>query len=59
MTPVAPIGPLIPWACTYYKASLRYGITLYATDPHQIVNDHKDKLPGLTVEGRIVGVVDT
>ena len=58
MRPVRCIGPLVPWACTYLKAGQRFGITLYATDPDQIIRDHAKELPGLSVEGRIVGIVD-
>ena len=48
------IGGMKPWACSYDKGGVRYGITLYGTSPDQVLEDNCDTLPGLTVDGEQV-----
>lgn len=48
------LGPMKAWVCTYYKDGRPYGITLYGTNPSQVVNDNKHLLPGLRIEGVLV-----
>ncbi|TNE46891.1 MAG: hypothetical protein EP341_09725 [Sphingomonadales bacterium] len=48
------IGPLIPWCCTIWIEGRQFGITLYATDPEQIEQDH----PCVVVDGRFIASYD-
>lgn len=48
------IGPLIPWCCTMWVGDRPMGLTLYATDPEQIEQDH----PEVRVDGRFVAAYD-
>lgn len=49
-----PIGTAVPWVCTYWKDGRPYGITLWADDPLQILEDWCDRLDNLEVEGRLI-----
>jgi hypothetical protein len=54
MVEIPPIGKMEPWACTYVKEGRFYGITLWAVDPNQILEDWCATLTDLQVEGRIL-----
>ena len=49
-----PLAGMTPWACSYDKDGRRHAITLYGTDPDQVLNDNCDTLPGLTVDGELI-----
>ena len=54
-TDAQPIAGMTPWVCSYIGADGHtYGITLYGTDPDQILEDNCDLLEGLDVEGQLV-----
>ena len=57
-TDATTFGGMVPWACSYRIDGILYGITLYGTDPVQIIEDNCDLLPDLTVEGQIVATSD-
>lgn len=48
------IAGMTPWVCSYDGPNGRYGITLYGTDPQQVLNDNCDVLPGLKVDGELI-----
>lgn len=56
--PVRSIAGLKPWACTYDgQDGARYGITLYGSDPNQVLEDNCESLPGLTVDGELDSII--
>lgn len=58
-TPAKPIAGMTPWTCSFIGMDgLTYGITLYATDPRQLLEDNCELLPGLTVEGQLMGTAE-
>ena len=57
MTPVFQIPGLVPFVCSYTANGRRFGITLYASDPDQILRDWFWSLPGLEIDGIAVGYV--
>ncbi len=48
------IGGMRPFVMSYLRNGLSFGITLYGTDPGQILEDHCDTLPGLELCGELV-----
>jgi hypothetical protein len=44
--------------CEYQGPDGAYDITLYGSDPEQIITDHGDSLPGLKVVGILEGTID-
>lgn len=57
-TQYPPIGGMAAWCCSYEQDGITYGITLYATDPEQLIEDNCDALPGFEVHGRLVASYD-
>ena len=50
---------VVPWVCSYRKDGKLYGITLWASDPLQILEDWCDRLDELTIEGVLIDEQDT
>ena len=42
---------VVPWACSYRRDGRIYGITLWATDPSQVLEDWCDTLQDLEIVG--------
>ena len=57
MTPVFQIPGLRPFVCSYTANGRRFGITLYASDPCQLLRDWSWSLPALEIDGIAVGYV--
>lgn len=55
MTPAFQIHGLKPYVCTYYVSGVMYGVTLYAESPEFLLAEWSDSLPGLEVEGVLIG----
>lgn len=53
---VTPIGGMIPWLCSYDNDGSRFSITLYGTDPQQVLENNCSSLSGLTVDGQLMMV---
>lgn len=54
MTPAFHIPGLHPFVCSYYISGRKFTITLYASDPVQVLRDWSWSLPGLEVEGILI-----
>lgn len=52
------IGGMETWVCSYSQGGVRFGITLYGTDPEQILEDNCDALPDLVIEGRLIATAE-
>ena len=50
---------VVQWVCSYKKDGKLYGITLWASDPGQILEDWCDRLDELTIEGVLIDEQDT
>lgn len=56
--PTPQLPGMKPWACEYIgQDGHRYGITLYGSDPEQVVNDNCDTLHDLKVLGESMGEI--
>jgi hypothetical protein len=58
LIPPQKIAGLTPYVCEYQGPDGAYDITLYGSDPAQIITDHGDSLPGLKVVGILEGTID-
>ena len=58
LIPPQKIAGLTPYVCEYQGPDGVYDITLYGSDPAQIITDHGDSLPGLKVVGILEGTID-
>ena len=58
LIPPQKIAGLTPYVCEYQGPDGAYDITLYGSDPEQIITDHGDSLPGLKVVGILEGTID-
>jgi hypothetical protein len=58
LIPPQKIAGLTPYVCEYQGPDGAYDITLYGSDPEQIITDHRDSLPGLKVVGILEGTID-
>lgn len=54
MRPIHPIGPLIPFLCTYWWQGKPYGLTVWDTSEANVKRTH----PNVTVEGVLIGEID-
>lgn len=55
MMDVAPIGPLVPFVCSYTGPGGReFGITLWATDDETIMRSWRRELCNLRVDGVLI-----
>jgi hypothetical protein len=59
LIPPQKIAGLTPYVCEYQGPDGAYDITLYGSDPAQIITDHGDSLPGLKVVGILEGTIDS
>lgn len=50
------IAGMVPWMCSYTKDGARFAITLYGTNPRQVLEDNCEQLQNLCVDGQVMAI---